>query len=58
MADILSFSKARKAKARSEKDATAEANRLKFGRSKAEKLKEATEKAKAGRHIDGHKREE
>ena len=44
MAEILSLSKARKAKARTEKDATAEANRLKFGRTKAEKLKASTEK--------------
>ncbi len=58
MADILSLSKARKAKARSEKDATAEANRVKFGRTKAEKLKASTEKTRADKHIDGHKRDE
>lgn len=58
MAEILSLSKARKAKARTEKEAAAEANRLKFGRTKAEKLKEASEKAKADKHIDGHKRED
>lgn len=58
MAEILSLSKARKAKARIEKEATAEANRLKFGRTKAEKLKDAAEKAKADRLIDGHKRDE
>ncbi|WP_297108589.1 DUF4169 family protein [uncultured Devosia sp.] len=58
MAEILSLSKARKAKARTEKEAAAEANRLKFGRTKAEKLKDAAEKAKADKHIDGHKRED
>ncbi|MVS98115.1 DUF4169 family protein [Devosia marina] len=58
MAEILSLSKARKAKARAEKDITAEANRQKFGRTKAEKLKNAGEKARADKHIDGHKREE
>ena len=58
MAQILSLSKARKAKARSEKEATAEANRLKFGRTKAEKAQDATEKARADKHVDGHKRDE
>jgi hypothetical protein len=58
MAEIISLSKARKAKARTEKEANAEANRLKFGRTKAEKLKDAAEKAQAEKHIDGHKRDE
>jgi hypothetical protein len=58
MAEILSLSKARKAKARIEKDATAEANRIKFGRTKAERQKLEAEKSKADRHIDGHKRED
>lgn len=58
MAEILSLSKARKAKARTEKEAAAEANRQKFGRTKGEKLKNAGEKARADKHIDGHKREE
>lgn len=58
MAEILSLSRARKAKARTEKEATAEANRLKFGRTKSEKLRDASDKAKAERHIDGHKRDE
>lgn len=58
MAEILSLSKARKAKARSEKETAAEANRLKFGRTKAEKLKEAGEKARTEKLIDGHKRED
>ncbi len=57
MADILSLSKARKAKARTEKTATAEANRLNFGRSKAEKQKDSLEKALSGKRIDGHKRD-
>ncbi|MCW5721943.1 MAG: DUF4169 family protein [Devosia sp.] len=58
MAEILSLSKARKAKARAEKDATAEANRLKFGRTKAQKLQDAGEKTRAEKHIEGHKRDE
>jgi hypothetical protein len=58
MAEIISLSKARKAKARTEKEAAAEANRMKFGRTKAEKLKDAAETAKATKHIDAHKRDE
>jgi hypothetical protein len=57
MADILSLSKARKAKARADKDATAEANRLKFGRTKAEKQKSSAENALSDKKIDGHKRD-
>lgn len=58
MAEILSLSKARKAKARSDKEATAEANRIKFGRTKAEKLNDAGAKLRADKHIEGHKRDE
>ena len=58
MAEIISLSKARKAKARSEKEVAAEANRQKFGRTKTEKLKAVTEKSLAEKHIDGHKRDE
>ena len=58
MADILSLSKVRKAKARAEKEAAAEANRHRFGRSKAEKLKDASDKARAEKHLDGHKLDE
>jgi len=58
MADIINLRTARKAKARTEKEAAAEANRLKFGRTKAEKRKDASEKARAEKHIDGHKRDE
>lgn len=57
MADILSLSKARKAKVRAGKEAVAEANRLKFGRAKAEKQKSSAEKALSDRKIDGHKRD-
>ena len=57
MADILSLSKALKAKARAEKEAAAEANRLTFGRTKAEKQKSSAEKALSDKKIDGHKRD-
>lgn len=58
MADIVNLRTFRKQKERSAKEADAEANRLKFGRSKAEKLKVAAEKERAEKHIDGHKRED
>jgi hypothetical protein len=57
MADILSLSKVRKAKARIGKDAAAAANRAKFGRTKAEKAIDESRKSMAEKVIDGHKRE-
>ena len=58
MAEIISLSKVRKAKARTEKEAAAEANRQKFGRTKGEKLKDIAEKSSAEKHLDGHKLED
>jgi hypothetical protein len=58
MAEIISLSKVRKAKARTEKEATAEANRIKFGRTKVEKQLTAAERALAEKKIDAHKRED
>ena len=58
MAEIINLRTFRKQKARSGKEAEAEANRLKFGRSKAEKQRDALEKAVAEKHIEGHKRED
>lgn len=57
MADILSLSKARKAKARAGKEAAAAENRVKFGRTKAEKLADDARRTKADKVIDAHKRE-
>ncbi len=57
MADILSLSKARKAKARSEKEARADENRAKFGRSKAQKALDAATRTLAGNLVDAHKRD-
>jgi hypothetical protein len=57
MADIVSLSKARKARARADKDAKAAENRVVFGRTKAEKQKAAAEKRIADKIIDAHKRE-
>lgn len=57
MADLINLNRARKDKARAEKEAQAAANRARFGRSKAEKQKDAAEKARAERIIDGHHRD-
>ena len=58
MAEIVNLRTARKRKARADKEAQAEQNRILFGRTKAEKSKQAAERAQADKHIDGHKREE
>lgn len=58
MADILNLNKARKAKARADKAAKARENRVKFGRSRAEKDLESARRAKAIRDIDAHRRED
>ena len=57
MAEIINLNKARKAKARVEKSAAADANRAQFGRTKAEKLAEAAERARIARALDGVKRD-
>ena len=58
MAEIINLRAARKAKARTDKEAAAEANRQKFGRTKGEKLKDAAEKSKLETHLDAHKRDQ
>ena len=55
MAEIVNLRQARKDKARAEKEALAEANRQKFGRSKAEKALADAERDKAGRVLDAHR---
>ncbi|MDB5473070.1 MAG: hypothetical protein JWP99_373 [Devosia sp.] len=58
MADIVNLRQARKQKARTDKATRAEQNRMLFGRTKAEKLKQAAERALADKHVEGHKRED
>ena len=55
MADIINLRQVRKNKARTEKEQRADSNRTKFGRTKAEKFKQASEADKLKRHLDGHK---
>ena len=54
MADIVNLNRARKAKARAEKDKTAEANRVLHGTPKALKKLEAARKEQAAQRLSGH----
>jgi hypothetical protein len=53
MADIVNLNQVRKAKARRRKEAEASANRAKFGRTKAERLREEDERTREERAQDG-----
>ncbi|MFN3819716.1 DUF4169 family protein [Blastomonas sp.] len=57
MAEIINLRQARKAQKRKEAEATAAANRAKFGQTKAERTTQATESARAARLLDGARRE-
>ena len=52
MSSVTNLNRFRKDKARAEKRAEADANAAKHGRSKAQKLLEATRNEKAQRHLD------
>jgi hypothetical protein len=56
-ADIVNLRRARKAKARTERDSRAAENRVVHGRGKIEKAALKTEKIAAARKLDGHRRE-
>ncbi|MEO0031596.1 MAG: hypothetical protein RIS94_1354 [Pseudomonadota bacterium] len=57
MAEIVNLRQARKAKARTEAQVQAAANRARHGRTKGDKQREALDAARADRQIDGAKRE-
>lgn len=57
-ADIVNLRRARKAKARDDKRARADTNRVAFGRTKAEKEQTRAERERAGKSLDAHKRDE
>jgi hypothetical protein len=57
VAEIVNLRRARKAKARGEREASAQENRRRFGRTKAEKAKEVAEREKAARTLDDHRRD-
>jgi hypothetical protein len=58
MAEIVNLRTARKRKARAEGAKRAEENRLRFGRTKAEKQASHAEADLASRRLDSHKRED
>lgn len=58
MAEIVNLNRARKAKARVDAAKTADANRAKFGRTKAERAAEAAELARRTALLDGAKRDD
>ncbi|MBT8456270.1 MAG: DUF4169 family protein [Rhodobacteraceae bacterium] len=57
MSKPVNLNKHRKAKARAEKRAEADANAVRYGQSKADKARDATQAEKAARHLDQHKRD-
>ena len=56
MGDIVNLKRVKKQKARVARDSEAEANRAKFGQTKAAKQKPKAEAEIAARNLDGHKR--
>ncbi|MBT5767675.1 MAG: DUF4169 family protein [Kordiimonadaceae bacterium] len=54
MAEILSFSKARKIDAKQKNEKRADKNRIKFGRTKAEKELAKSKQEKNKKKIDDH----
>jgi len=54
-AEIINLRMARKQKQRQDKDKTAEDNRRKFGRSKAERDAARKRRKEQETHVDGHK---
>lgn len=57
MGDVVNLRRAKKDRARREAAREADANRVAFGRTKAEKSLTEAERALARRRIDGHRRE-
>jgi hypothetical protein len=57
MAEIINLRQARKQKARAEKEARADANRIAFGRTRAEKNLTKAEQDLAKSRLDSHKRD-
>lgn len=58
MGDIVNLRRARKQKVRAEHSKSAEANRIKFGRTKAEKVLDKFETEVERRKLDGKRLEE
>lgn len=57
MTEVINLQQQRKAKARGEKEKQAAQNRVKFGRTKEEKMLEKQKAERAKKLLEGHKRE-
>ena len=57
MADLINLNKARKAKARADAERQAAENRVRFGRSKAQRQADEAAAAEAARRLDQLRRE-
>ena len=55
MAEIVNLKRMRKDKAREQREREAEANRLRFGRTKAQKAADKQARERAGRAVDDKK---
>jgi hypothetical protein len=53
--EIINLKRARKTKARTAKEAEADANRVRFGRTKAERELSSAKGQLAARRLDGHR---
>jgi hypothetical protein len=56
-AEIVNLRRARKSKARAEREKTAADNRIAFGRSKSEKQLSKAERERSERAVEAHRRE-
>lgn len=55
MGEIVNLNKARKVRDRAAAKRTAEANRLSFGRTRAERESDKTQQARDAARLDGHR---
>lgn len=58
MSTPINLNKARKARDKADAKARADANAVKFGRTKAERIAEAAREDRAKRLLDGHQRDD
>ena len=58
MAEIVNLNRYRKAREKDRARSTAEENRMRHGRSKTEKLRDADDRDRGARSLDGARREE
>jgi len=57
-AEIINLNRVRKEKARRDKASVAEENRVRFGRTRAQKALDRISAEKARHHVDGHRRDD